>query len=158
MFLKSVSLYGFKTFALKTDFELKPGITAIVGPNGCGKSNLFDALVWVLGEQSARSIRGYKMEDVIFHGSDAKKPLGFAQVQLTFDNEDGYFPLPHSEISITRRYFKSLDSEFEINGQQCRLKDIQNLLLDTGMGKLNYSIISQGDIEYIIGLSPSSGA
>lgn len=155
MFLKSVSLYGFKTFAVKTDFEFKPGLTAIVGPNGCGKSNLFDAVVWVLGEQSMRSLRGRKMEEVVFHGSDAKRPLGFAQVKLTFDNEEGYFPLPHSEISIVRRFFKSGDSEFEINGQPCRLKDIHNLLLDTGMGKLNYSIINQGDVEYIIGLNPT---
>ena len=155
MFLKSVSLYGFKTFALKTDFVLKPGLTAVVGPNGCGKSNLFDAVVWVLGEQSMRSLRGRKMEEVVFHGSEAKKPLGFAQVKLVFDNEDGFFPLPHSEISIVRRFYKSGDSEFEINGQPCRLRDIHNLLMDTGMGKLNYSIINQGDVEYIIGLSPT---
>jgi len=154
MFLKSLSLYGFKTFANKLDFEFKPGVTAIVGPNGSGKSNLIDAIIWVMGEQSVRSIRGRKMAEVIFHGSTKKKPLGYAQVVITFDNEDGFFPLPHSEISIMRRYYKSGESEFAINREPCRLRDIHSLVLDTGLGKMNYSVINQGDVEYIIDLSP----
>ncbi len=154
MYLKSLSLYGFKTFAVKTDFAFKPGCTAFVGANGSGKSNLIDAMVWVMGEQSVKSIRGRKMEEVVFHGSETKKPLGYAQVMVTFDNEDGFFPLPHSEISIMRRFYKSGDSEFAINREPCRLRDIQNLMRDTGLGMMNYSVISQGDVEYIIDLSP----
>ncbi len=154
MFLKTLSLYGFKTFANKTEFEFLPGFTAIVGPNGSGKSNLIDAIIWVMGEQSVRSIRGRKMEEVIFHGSEAKRPQGYAQVILTFDNEDGFFPLPHSEISLMRRYYKSGESEFAINREPCRLRDIQALMRDTGLGMMNYSVISQGDVEYIIDLSP----
>ncbi|HOO55968.1 MAG TPA: chromosome segregation protein SMC [bacterium] len=155
MYLKSLSIYGFKTFAKKTVLEFKPGTTAIIGPNGSGKSNLVDAIIWVMGEQSMRSIRGRKMEEVVFHGSEAHKPLGYSEVILTFDNEDGFFPLPHSEISVTRRYFKSGESEFEINRESCRLKDIQNLFLDTGLGANHYSIVNQGDVEYIINLSPA---
>lgn len=154
MYLKSLSLYGFKTFAVKTDFLFKPGCTAFVGSNGSGKSNLIDAMIWAMGEQSVKSIRGRKMEEVVFHGSENKKPLGYAQVMVTFDNEDGFFPLPHSEISIMRRYYKSGDSEFAINREPCRLRDIQNLMRDTGLGMMNYSVISQGDVEYIIDLSP----
>ncbi|MEW6203343.1 MAG: chromosome segregation protein SMC [bacterium] len=154
MYLKGLSLYGFKTFAAKMNFIFLPGVTAIVGPNGSGKSNLFDAIVWVSGEHNIRSIRGRKMEEVVFHGSGSRKPLGYAQVELTFDNEDGFFPLPHSEVSITRRYYRSGESEFLINNEPCRLRDIQSMLLDTGLGKLNYSIVSQGDVEYIINLAP----
>ncbi|MFC1474645.1 chromosome segregation protein SMC [bacterium] len=154
MYLKSLSLYGFKTFANKLDFEFKPGTTAIIGPNGSGKSNLLDAIIWVMGETSVRSIRGRKMEEVVFHGGKVKKPLGYAQVVITFDNEDGFFPLPHSEVSIMRRYYRSGDSEFAINREPCRLRDIQALIMDTGLGKMSYSVISQGDVEYIIDLSP----
>jgi chromosome segregation protein len=154
MYLKSLSLYGFKTFAKKTLLEFKPGITAVVGPNGSGKSNLIDAIVWAIGEQSMKSIRGRKMEEVVFHGSETKKPLGFAEIVLTFDNEDNFFPLPHGEISVTRRYFRSGESEFEINRESCRLRDIQSLMLDTGLSATNYSIVSQGDVEYVIDLLP----
>jgi chromosome segregation protein len=155
MYLKSVSMFGFKTFARRTVFEFREGVTAVVGPNGSGKSNLVDAITWALGEQSMRSIRGRKLEEVVYHGSASRKPLGFAEVVLTFDNDDGYFPLPQSEISITRRYFKSGESEFAINNEPCRLKDIQELLIDTGLSTTNYSIINQGDVEYVIDLSPS---
>ncbi|MEW5945913.1 MAG: chromosome segregation protein SMC [bacterium] len=154
MYVKNLRMLGFKTFAARTEFQFKPGITTILGPNGAGKSNIFDAIVWVLGEHNVRSIRGRRMEEVVFHGSAKKKPLGFAQVELTFDNEDGFFPVPHSEVSLQRRYYRSGESEFFINNESCRLRDIQNLLLDTGLGKLNYSIVSQGDVEYIINLSP----
>ncbi|MFH1538164.1 MAG: chromosome segregation protein SMC [bacterium] len=154
MYLKRLSLLGFKTFAHRTVLEFKPGISAIVGPNGCGKSNLFDAIVWVMGEHNVRSIRGRKMEEVVFHGTEKQKPLGYAQIELTFDNEDNFFPLPHSEVSLQRRYYRSGESEFFINNESCRLRDIQGLLLDTGLGKFSYSIISQGDVEYIINLAP----
>lgn len=154
MYLKRLSLLGFKTFAHRTNMDFMPGISAIVGPNGCGKSNLFDAIVWVMGEHNVRSIRGRKMEEVVFHGTEKHKPLGYAQVELTFDNEDGFFPLPHSEVSLQRRFYRSGESEFYINNEPCRLRDIQGLLLDTGLGKFSYSIISQGDVEYIINLSP----
>lgn len=154
MYLKSLSLYGFKTFARRTVLEMKKGVTAIVGPNGSGKSNLIDAIVWAMGEQSMKSIRGRKMEEVVFHGSETRKPLGFAEIVLTFDNEDGFFPLPHSEISVMRRHYRSGESEFEINREPCRLRDIQNLILDTGLGTTSYSIVNQGDVEYVIDLLP----
>ncbi len=154
MYLKSLSIYGFKTFAKRTVIDFKTGTTAIVGPNGSGKSNLIDAIMWALGEQSVKSIRGRKMEEVVFHGSTIQKPLGFAEVILTFDNEDGFFPLPQSEIAVMRRYYKSGDSEFAINRESCRLKDIQNLMIDTGLGASGYSIVNQGDVEYIIDLTP----
>ncbi len=154
MFLKSISLYGFKTFAKRTIFDFRKGSTAVLGPNGSGKSNLVDAITWAIGEQSVKSIRGRKMEEVIYHGSATQKPLGYAEVILTFDNEDGFFPLPQSEIAIMRRYYRSGESEFSINKESCRLRDIQGLLLDTGLGTTGYSIVHQGDVEYIIDLSP----
>ncbi|MFA6450249.1 MAG: chromosome segregation protein SMC [bacterium] len=154
MYLKSLSLYGFKTFAKRTVFDFKRGATAVIGPNGSGKSNLIDAIAWAIGEQSVRSLRSRKMEEVVFHGSTAQKPLGYAEVILTFDNEDGFFPLPQSEIAIMRRYYKSGESEFTINRESCRLRDIHNLLLDTGLATTGYSIVNQGDVEYIIDLTP----
>ncbi|NLJ80607.1 MAG: chromosome segregation protein SMC [Firmicutes bacterium] len=150
MRLKRLELQGFKSFARPVCLQFEPGITAIVGPNGSGKSNIYDAIRWVLGEQSAKSLRGQKMEDVIFAGSDGKKPLGMAQVELTLDNSAGFLPLDYSEVTVTRRVFRSGDSEFLINKQNCRLKDIHNLFTDTGLGREGYALIGQGQIEAVL--------
>lgn len=150
MRLKSIEIQGFKSFAEKVKIELSDGITAIVGPNGSGKSNVADAIRWVLGEQSARVLRGNRMEDVIFNGSQSRKPLSFAQVDLVFDNEDGTIQLPHSEVCVSRRVYRSGESEYLINLKPCRMKDIQELFYDTGVGKEGYSIIGQGKIEEIL--------
>ena len=154
MYLKKLEIYGFKSFADRTVIEFDRGITAIVGPNGSGKSNVADAIRWVLGEQSAKSLRGSKMEDVIFSGTQKRKPLGFAEVSLTLDNTDGFLPVDFSEITITRRVFRSGESEYYINRSACRLKDIVELFMDTGVGKEGYSIIGQGRIEEIINAHP----
>lgn len=150
MYLKKLEIYGFKSFADKVNFEFKDGITAIVGPNGSGKSNVSDAIKWVLGEQKVKSLRGSKMEDVIFSGTQARKSLGYAQVTLTIDNEYGVFPIEFSEISVTRRLYRSGESEYFINKSICRLKDVQELFADTGLGKEGYSIIGQGKIDHIV--------
>lgn len=154
MYLKRLELVGFKSFADKTELEFGPGMTAVVGPNGSGKSNVCDALRWVLGELSARELRGAKMEDVIFAGSSAKKPLGYAQVAITFDNGDKALPLPFAEIEVARRVDRAGGSEYFINQQPCRLKDILDLFLDTGIGKENYSIVGQGQIDQILSAKP----
>ncbi|MDI3534555.1 MAG: chromosome segregation protein [Thermosediminibacterales bacterium] len=154
MFLKRLDLYGFKSFANKLTLEFFPGITAIVGPNGSGKSNIADAIKWVLGEQSVKSLRGLKLEDVIFAGSKKLKPLGFAEVSLTIDNSDNCLPLDYNEITITRRVFRSGESEFYINKTSCRLKDIIQLFLGTGVGSEGYSIIGQGKIDEILSARP----
>lgn len=150
MFLKRLELAGFKSFADRTELEFVPGITAVVGPNGSGKSNISDGIRWVLGEQSAKSLRGGKMEDVIFAGSDARKAVGVGEVSLTLDNSDESLPLGFSEVTVTRRVHRSGDSEYLINKQPCRLKDITELFMDTGIGKEAYSIIGQGRIEEIL--------
>ncbi|MBM7644328.1 chromosome segregation protein [Scopulibacillus daqui] len=150
MFLKQLEVMGFKSFAKKATIDFVPGVTAVVGPNGSGKSNITDAIRWVLGEQSARSLRGSKMEDIIFAGSDSKKPLNMAEVTLILDNSDQYLPYDFSEISVTRRVYRSGDSEFLINGQVCRLKDIVELFMDSGVGREAYSIIGQGKIDDIL--------
>lgn len=150
MFLKRVELAGFKSFADKTELEFVRGITAVVGPNGSGKSNISDSIRWVLGEQSAKSLRGGKMEDIIFAGSDARKAVNFGEVSLTLDNSDGALPLDYNEVTVTRRVHRSGDSEYLINKQSCRLKDITELFMDTGIGKEAYSIIGQGRIEEIL--------
>lgn len=150
MYLKRVELSGFKSFADKTDFEFVPGITAVVGPNGSGKSNITDAIRWVLGEQSVKSLRGSKMEDVIFAGSDSRKPVNYSEVSLTLNNEDQALDIDYSEVTVTRRLYRSGDSEFFINKQSCRLKDITELFMDTGLGKEAFSIIGQGKIEEIL--------
>ncbi|GGL44264.1 chromosome segregation protein SMC [Sporolactobacillus putidus] len=150
MYLKRLDVSGFKSFANKTSVEFVPGVTAVVGPNGSGKSNITEAIRWVLGEQSAKSLRGSKMEDIIFSGSDAKKAVNMAEVALTLDNADHYLPFDYSEISVTRRVFRSGDSEFLLNRQSCRLKDIVDLFMDSGLGKEAYSVIGQGKIDEIL--------
>jgi len=150
LYLKKLEVQGFKSFADKTTLEFGSGITSVVGPNGSGKSNIADAVRWVLGEQSARTLRGSKMEDVIFAGTEHRKPLGFAEVSLTIDNSDGTLPIDFTEVTITRRAFRSGESEYLINKTSCRLKDIHELFLDTGIGKDGYSIIGQGRIDEIL--------
>ena len=150
MYLKRIELTGFKSFADKTELEFVPGITAVVGPNGSGKSNISDSIRWVLGEQSARSLRGGSMLDVIFAGSDTRKPVNYSEVSLTLDNQDAKLPIDYSEVTITRRLHRSGESEYFINRQACRLKDITELFMDTGIGKEAYSIIGQGRIEEIL--------
>ena len=149
MRLKRLELVGFKSFASRVCLEFGRGITAIVGPNGSGKSNISDAIRWVLGEQSARSLRGSKMEDVIFSGSDGKKPLGMAEVQLTLDNSEGFLPLDFSSDGYPKGV-PLRTSEFLINGRQCRLRDIQDLFTDTGLGKEGYALIGQGQIDAVL--------
>ena len=150
MYLKRLDLQGFKSFPEKVKLEFNPGVTAVVGPNGSGKSNVSDAVRWVLGEQRARSLRGDKMEDIIFAGTENRKPLGFAEVSILIDNQDGRLPLAYSEVQVTRRVFRSGESEYRINGTACRLKDIQELFMDTGVGREGYSITGQGRIDEIL--------
>lgn len=150
MRLKSIEMQGFKSFADKIYLDFNSGITAIVGPNGSGKSNISDAIRWVMGEQSIKSLRGSRMEDVIFAGTEARKALGFAEVTLTLDNTDGYFPLDFSEVTVTRRVYRSGEGEYYINKTLCRLKDIHELFMDTGLGRDGYSIIGQGKIDSIL--------
>lgn len=150
MHLKRLEIFGFKSFADRTSLEFKDGITAIVGPNGSGKSNISDAIKWVLGEQKIKTLRGSKMEDVIFSGTEARKPLGVAEVSLIIDNHNGLFPIEYNEISVTRRLYRSGESEYYINKSPCRLKDILDLFADTGLGKEGYSIIGQGKIDHIV--------
>ena len=154
MFLKSIDIHGFKTFAQKTSLLFKPGVTAIVGPNGCGKSNIVDAIRWVLGESNARSLRGEVMEDVIFSGSDEHKFLGMAEVSLTVVNDDALLPIEYSEVTIKRRLYRSGESEFFINRNPIRLKDIHELFADTGIGKPAYSIMEQGNIDVLLSHRP----
>ncbi len=154
MYLKKVYINGFKSFAERTEIIVEKGITAVVGPNGSGKSNISDAIKWVLGEQSAKSLRGGKMDDVIFAGTEKRMPLGYAEVNLVFDNESGEIPVEYKEVSIKRKLYKTGESEYYINKQQCRLKDIKELFMDTGVGSEGYSFIGQGRVEDI--LSPNS--
>lgn len=154
MFLKRLDVVGFKSFAERTSVDFVPGVTAVVGPNGSGKSNVIDSIRWVLGEQSAKSLRGAKMEDVIFAGSDSRKALNFAEVTLTLDNEDQTLPIEYNEVSVTRRVFRSGDSEYLLNHQPCRLKDIVDLFMDSGLGRESFSIISQGKVDQILNSKP----
>lgn len=154
MYLKSIEIYGFKSFAHKMIFKFDEGITAIVGPNGSGKSNIADAVRWVLGEQSAKLLRGSKMQDVIFAGTETRKPLGYSQVDITIDNNDMKMLIDYSEVTISRRVYRSGESEYLINGVECRLKDINELFMDTGVGKEGYSIIGQGQIDKILSSKP----
>ena len=154
MYLKSIEVQGFKSFANKILFEFHNGITGIVGPNGSGKSNVGDAVRWVLGEQSAKSLRGASMQDVIFSGTENRKPMGFASVSITMDNSDHKLPIEFDEVTVTRRVYRSGESEYRINGSACRLKDINELFYDTGIGKEGYSIIGQGQIDKILSGKP----
>ncbi len=152
MYLKRLELSGFKTFAHKTDFEFDPGITAVVGPNGVGKSNVADALMWALGEQSMRVLRSPSSQDIIFAGSNSRRPMGMAEVSVTLDNSDGRLPIEFSEVTVTRRLFRSGDSEYLLNKARCRLRDIQDLLADTGIGRHAYSVVTQGEIDAVLSI------
>ncbi|MGQ9763562.1 MAG: chromosome segregation protein SMC [Armatimonadota bacterium] len=154
MFVKRLELLGFKTFADKTVIEFSEGITAIVGPNGSGKSNIVDALIWVLGESNVRNIRGHRVTDVIFNGSEGRRAIGMAEVSLTLDNSSRILPLDFTEVTITRRAYRSGEGEFFINQTRCRLKDIYELFLDTGLGRGAYSIIGQGEIDSVLSVRP----
>ena len=154
MYLKSIEVQGFKSFANKINFEFHTGITGIVGPNGSGKSNVADAVRWVLGEQRIKQLRGESMQDVIFSGTELRKPLGYAYVAITFDNSDHKLAIDYEEVTVARRIYRSGESEYSINGTPCRLKDVNELFYDTGIGKEGYSIIGQGQIEKILSGKP----
>ncbi|MFC0196049.1 chromosome segregation protein SMC [Microbacterium arthrosphaerae] len=154
MHLKSLTLKGFKSFAQPTTFALEPGVTCIVGPNGSGKSNVVDALAWVMGEQGAKTLRGGKMEDVIFAGTATRGPLGRAEVQLTIDNSDGALPIEYSEVTISRTLFRNGTSEYAINGESCRLLDVQELLSDSGLGREMHVIVGQGRLDSVLQATP----
>ncbi|ADD41818.1 chromosome segregation protein SMC [Stackebrandtia nassauensis] len=154
MHLKSLTLKGFKSFASATTLRFEPGITCVVGPNGSGKSNVVDAIAWVLGEQGAKALRGGKMEDVIFAGTSGRAPLGRAEVTLTIDNSDGAIPIDYTEVSITRRMFRSGEGEYEINGDRCRLLDIQDLLSDSGIGREMHVLVGQGKLDSYLHARP----
>jgi len=154
VYLKSLTLKGFKSFAQPTTFAFEPGVTAVVGPNGSGKSNVVDALAWVMGEQGAKTLRGGKMEDVIFAGTATKGPLGRAEVLLTIDNSDGALPIDYSEVTISRTLFRNGGSEYAINGEQCRLLDVQELLSDSGLGREMHVIVGQGQLDQVLHATP----
>jgi chromosome segregation protein len=154
MHLKSLTLKGFKSFAQPTTFDFEPGVTAVVGPNGSGKSNVVDALAWVMGEQGAKTLRGGKMEDVIFAGTSTRGPLGRAEVILTIDNSDGALPIEYSEVTISRILFRSGQSEYAINGESCRLLDVQELLSDSGLGREMHVIVGQGRLDSVLQATP----
>ncbi|HDL02848.1 MAG TPA: chromosome segregation protein SMC, partial [candidate division Zixibacteria bacterium] len=150
MYLKRLELLGFKSFPDKTIIKFTPGVTSIVGPNGCGKTNILDSIRWVLGEQRVSLLRGTKMEEIIFNGTHEIKPLGMAEVTLVIQNNKGVLPTEYSEVQITRRLFRSGESEYLLNKVPCRLKDISDLLMDTGVGSHIYSVIQQDMIEAIL--------
>ena len=154
MFLKSLTLKGFKSFADTTTLEFEPGVTVVVGPNGSGKSNIVDAVAWVLGAQGPRTVRSAKMEDVIFAGTPKRPALGRAEVSLTIDNTSGLLPIDFTEVTITRTLFRSGDSEYAINGVPCRLLDVQELLSDTGVGRQQHVIVSQGQLDAVLNARP----
>ena len=154
MYIKSIDLVGFKSFIDKTQLRLEPGISCVVGPNGSGKSNVADAVRWVVGEQNPRSLRGQKMEDVIFSGSSKRKAIGMAEVTLTIDNSSGELPLEFSEVTVTRRAYRSGEGEYLINGKTCRLKDIYNLFVDSGITSDSFAMVGQGRIHEIVSMKP----
>jgi len=154
MVFKRLKLQGFKSFCDKTVLELESGVTAIVGPNGCGKSNIVDAVRWVLGEQSIRTLRGLRTEDMIFNGTEDRPPLGYAEVTLTLDNRWNVLPVDFDEVSVTRRAFRSGDNEYLINKARCRLRDVLELFMDTGIGAHAYSLINQGQVDMILSSKP----
>ncbi|HEV7948145.1 MAG TPA: AAA family ATPase, partial [Glaciihabitans sp.] len=154
MYLKSLTLKGFKSFAQPTTFAFEQGVTCVVGPNGSGKSNVVDALAWVMGEQGAKTLRGGKMEDVIFAGTSTRGPLGRAEVILTIDNSDGALPIDYSEVTISRTLFRNGGSDYAINGKNCRLLDVQELLSDSGLGREMHVIVGQGQLDAVLHASP----
>ncbi len=154
MYLKSIEVQGFKSFANKIVFDFHNGITGIVGPNGSGKSNVADAVRWVLGEQRVKQLRGGTMQDVIFAGTENRRPLSYAYVAITLDNSDHQLAIDYEEVTVSRRLYRSGESEYLINGSPCRLKDINELFYDTGIGKEGYSIIGQGQIDRILSGKP----
>src|SRR5205823_13127714 len=154
MHLQSLELLGFKSFADKTVFNFHQGVTAIVGPNGCGKSNVLDAVRWVLGEQSAKALRGSEMADVIFNGTDSRKPFGFAEVSLTFTDCAAELGVDWHELRVSRRLYRDGLSEYLLNKTVCRLKDIHNLFADTGIGRSAYSVMEQGKFDLILSSRP----
>ena len=154
MYLKSLTLKGFKSFADRTVMRFEPGVAAVVGPNGSGKSNISDAVLWVLGERNAKNLRGQSMEDVIFAGSSARKPVSVAEVELLLDNSDGTLPVDFAEVSIGRRMYRSGESEYLINGNVVRRMDVLDILHDSGMGTGTNSIISQGNLDSVLSSRP----
>jgi chromosome segregation protein len=154
MYLKSLNVVGFKSFADRTTLAFHPGVTAIVGPNGCGKSNVLDSIRWVLGEQSAKALRGGEMKDVIFSGTEERPPLGMAEVSLTFGDCEKDLGIAYNEVTITRRVFRDGASEYELNKTPCRLRDIHSMFMDTGIGRSAYSIMEQGKIDLILSSHP----
>jgi len=154
MYLKSVEIVGFKSFADKTKLDFKPGMSAVIGPNGSGKSNVNEAIRWCIGEMSWKSLRSTAMVDVIFAGTARRQPLNMAEVTLTFDNTKGMLPLPYSEITVSRKLFRSGESEYYLNKTQCRLRDVRELFLDTGLGNDGYAIIDQGGVDFVIKAKP----
>ena len=150
MYLKRLELQGFKSFADKTVLEFKPGITSVIGPNGSGKSNISDSIRWVLGEQSMKSLRGSNSSDIIFAGTQSRKSLGFAEASIVIDNSDGKLPIEYNEVTVTRKIYRTGETGYFINKTPCRLKDIVELFMDTGIGKDGYSIIGQGKIDEIL--------
>ena len=154
MFLKTLTLKGFKSFADSTSLDMEPGVTVVVGPNGSGKSNVVDAIAWVLGAQAPSAVRSQKMDDVIFAGTASRPALGRAEVSLTIDNQAGLLPIEFSEVTITRTLWRSGESEYAINGSPCRMLDIQELLSDSGVGRQQHVIISQGQIDAVLNARP----
>ena len=155
MYVKELTIRGFKSFANMTTLRFEPGITAVVGPNGSGKSNIVDALAWVMGEQGVKTLRGTSMEDVIFAGTSSRPPLGRAQVSLTIDNSDGTLDIEYSEVTISRTIFRNGGSEYAINGSPVRLLDIQELLSDTGLGSHMHVVVGQGRLDSILRATPA---
>ena len=156
MYVKSLTLRGFKSFASATSLRFEPGITCVVGPNGSGKSNIVDAFAWVMGEQGAKSLRGGKMDDVVFAGTSSRPPLGRAEVTLTIDNSDGALPIDYTEVTISRLLFRSGQSEYAINGNQCRLLDVTELLSDSGLGREMHVIVGQGQLDEVLHAGPEA--
>ena len=150
MFIKSLTINSFKAFADRTVIEFQDGIAGLIGPNGCGKSNVIDAIKWVFGEQSIKDLRGSNHRDVIFHGGDGAKPSNYAEVEIIICNEKNILPINYNEVSIKRRYYRSGETEYYLNKERCLLKDVQLLLLNTGIGKNSYSIIEQGKIDKLL--------
>lgn len=154
MYLKSLNIVGFKTFADETEILLDPGFTAVVGPNGSGKSNIVDAVKWVFGEKSAKGLRGDKMDDVIFHGSEARKSAGYAEVSVVFDNSSRLIKMDYPSVKMTRRLYLDGNNEYCINDSRVQRKDVEKLLMDTGIGKSSYSIMEQGKVDRILHSKP----